>query len=313
MLKYLFIYLFILFFLKINPSYFKSYINGLKIGIIINFIWAILEFLLWQINGFMLNDFVFREKLGIDVNHTWINYRDFHGNLFLRSCGISWDPAILGFYCVLGFFIFKNKKIKLLSTLILFLGDSRSGMLALLCTTLGIKIYYYIREYMKERNINSILKIGTISILGVFLLGSFLYFKVSDVSKGGNKLRASYYKMAVLSTVERGKLGLFLFGGSSHYTGNIFSKNNNLKQELGIKHSKNWKIESDWAGILAGRGWIGFIMYVFLYIFTFLRLKLRELKSIILSIFFLGIGYIYEDSFITNIIYIYISEFEKAI
>lgn len=298
----IFIYLFILFFLKINSLYFKSYINGLKIGIMINFIWAILEFISWKINGFMLNDFIFGQKLGIDPNHAWINYRSFCGNLFLRSCGISWDPGVLGFYCVLGFFIFKRKTAKLLSIFILLLSDSRAGMLALICTILVLKIYCYI----KDKNGINVLKIGTISILGIFLLGSFLYFKISDISKGANKLRASYYKVAVLSTVERGSFGLFLFGGSPYYTGNIFSKNPNIKEKLGISGIKNWRVESDWAGILAGRGWIGFIIYIFLYIFTFFKLKSKELKAVVLSVFFLGIGYIYEDSFIANIIYIYI-------
>ena len=69
-----------------------------------------------------------------------------------------------------------------------------------------------------------------------------------------------------------------------------------------------WKIESDWAGILAGRGWIGLISYILLFCLSIYMVPDILLKKIIILFFFLGIGYYYETSLLINIILIYVNQ-----
>ena len=282
----------ILSFYFIKFSNINFFIKGLKLGILINYFWGTMEYLLWKIYFFPLNDFIFYKKLNIDVGHTWLNLRN--GNI--RICGISWDPLTIGMLSVLGFILYKNKILKIYSIFILFLSGSRAGMLAIVLTYI---CYYFFIFFKKYKKIGLILTIFMICV-SIF---SVSYFKNINFTENGNNRRKEYYFSAIASTYTNNNIGLFLFGGSPFYSGNILAENKEIgKKSLleGDMWKKNWKIESDWASILVGRGWCGIISYFILLFICAYFIKDKLLKKILLMFFFLGIGNNYESSLLLN-------------
>ncbi len=294
-------FLIILSFYKISNLNVKSFISGLKIGIFINYIWGTLEFLLWEFLKIPLNHNIFYEILRMDVGHTWLNIRD--GNI--RVCGFSWDPLTIGMLSALGFFLYNNKYLKFYSLAILYLSGSRNSILACILTYLFICIYKSLRKNKK---------LGILLIIGSLLISLTIvtYFsKYKNYESYGNSRRKQYYFSAIESTYINGNPILFLFGGSPIHTGRIFVENKELSQKTYLESNmfnSYWKIESDWAGILAGRGWIGLISYILLFCLSIYMVPDILLKKIIILFFFLGIGYYYETSLLINIILIYVNQ-----
>lgn len=295
------IFLIILSFYKISNLNIENFISGLKIGIFLNYILGTLEFLTWKFFNFPLNQYIFYDLLKMDVGHTWLNLRD--GNI--RICGFSWDPLTIGMLSAIGFFLYRNKYLKLYSLITLYLSGSRNAMLACILTY----TFFYVYKYIKRNK-----KIGVFLFTCLFFLSlsMCIYFsKYKKYESYGDSRRKQYYFSAIESTYINKSPILFFLGGSPIYTGRIFVENKHLANKTyleGEMFTGYWKIESDWAGILAGRGWLGIFSYIFLFFLSFYIIPNILLKKIIVLFFFLGIGYYYESSLLINILLIYINQ-----
>ena len=297
------IFIYMAIFLKIKNNYIEEFLRGIKYTIFLNLVWATFELILWNLNGFALNDYIFRIVLKIETTHTWLNIRN--GNI--RVCGFSWDPLNLGILSSMGYFLYKNKYMKSYSLVILYFTGSRAGQLGLILTILCN--YILKNKFKLEEIIKKYLIILMLCIFGIWIYTN----KIQNISATGDLRRKAYYLSAVKSTLINNELGSFLFGGSPFYSGNILASNEILVKETYLNErmtTSNWKIESDWAHILTGRGWIGLISYFGLFIFSYFKIKEYNLQmsQMILLYFFAGIGYYYENSIFINILLIYVNQ-----
>ena len=294
-------FLFLLIFLKIKKYEIKKFYEGIKFGIFINLIWASLELILWNLEKISLNEVIFGKVLEYNVGHTWLNTKFIFNYEMIRVCGFAWDPSFLGMLSALGVFIFKNKYLKFYSLFILLNTYSRSGQVALIFTFLSIKFI----TKLKKINYKKIIQLIIVIILGVSIVNYFI--GTTKNSHIGDKRRVQYYFSAIESTYINKNIFLFLWGGSPFKTGNPLYLNKSLQEKtlLSKNMTVGWRIESDWAGILTGRGWINFLLYLYIHIYVLFACKNKELKNITMIFLFAGIGYTYENSIIINLFLIY--------
>lgn len=298
------LFLTITIFFKINKESIHKFIAGIKLTIFLNIVWGTLEFISWETKGFLLNNYIFGDILNIDTGG--------HGWIYLRSltriglCGFSWDPLHLGILSALGVIIYKNKILKLYSLIILLLCGSRAGIVGLS----GCYLISYFMNNLKNINFKKLI-LNYILLIGIlFSMVLFFKYKVNH-DNIGDKRRKAYYISAIKSTLLKNKIETFLFGGSPFYSGNILASDIDLakKTYLGLEMYKmNWKIESDWAHILTGRGWVGLFNYFFVFFISYFKAKESILKKSILLYFVAGIGYYFESSLYINLVLIYINQ-----
>ena len=294
-------FLFLLVFIKIKKIEIIKFYKGLKIGVFINLVWATLELILWNLGKIRLNEIIFEKILGYNVGHTWLNTKFVFNYEMIRVCGFAWDPSFLGVLSVLGVFIFKNKYLKLYSLFILFNTYSRSGQVALIFTFLSVNFI----TKLKKINYKKIIQLIIVIILGISIVNYFI--GTTKNSHIGDKRRLQYYFSAIESTYINKNIFLFLWGGSPFKTGNPLYLNKSLQEKtlLSKNMTVGWRIESDWAGILTGRGWLNFLLYLYIHIYVLFVCKNKDLKNITMIFLFAGIGYTYENSIVINLFLIY--------
>lgn len=302
------IFIFMSIFIKIKKDDIKYFFKGLKITVFINLIWGLLEFIFWKFYRFWLNEYIFGDMLKIDSGgHGW---RYIRGDK-IGLCGLSWDPLHLGILSALGFFLFKKKSLKVFSLIILLLGGSRAGLIGLIGSIIFFKVLKNLNLKSKKKFFQGLVKNVILFLLGLVFIVGFFKFRIAH-NNMGDKRRKAYYISAIKSTVIKNNIGLFLFGGSPVWSGAIITLDENLSKSTylsqGMLDKIYWKIESDWAHILTGRGWIGFFSYIWIFYLSFFKINDKKMKKIILLFFFSGLGYYFENSLIINIILIYINQ-----
>ena len=288
---------------KIKKEYFQNFLVGVKGTVLITIIWATFELIAWILFEFPWNQFIFGDILGIVVDHTWLNLR----NNQIRVCGFSWDPLNAGILSALGFLLFENKFLKCYCLVILYFSGSRAAQLGLI---LCILISYLVNK-MSYLTLQRFFKIFLIFGLCIMIFIYFFCFRIKNIDAKGDMRRRQYYISAIKSTVLDKNIDTFLFGGSPFYSGNLLARDKNLGEETfleGEMYKINWKIESDWAHILTGRGWIGFLSYIIIFTLSYYKITDLKLKAILLLYFFSGIGYYYETSLFINLCLIYINQ-----
>ena len=266
------IFLYIAIFLKIENTYINEFLKGMKYTITLNLVWGTAEFIFWNFKNFSLNTYIFGEILKIQVDHSWLNLRDNN----IRVCGFSWDPLNLGILASTGYFLYENKWMKYYSLVILYLTGSRAGQLGLILALL----FSYVFKNTIKLNIKEIIKRYTLIIILIILGVGIYIIKIQNISVTGDLRRKAYYISAVKTTLMNNKLDSFLFGGSPFFSGNILNSNKKLVKETFISKKMqqlNWKIESDWAHILTGRGWIGIISYFTIFLISYLKIRNKKL------------------------------------
>ena len=303
------IFIFMSIFIKIKKDNIEYFFKGLKITIFINLIWGLLESISWKLYRFWLNEYIFGDMLKIDSGgHGW---RYIRGIDKIGLCGFSWDPLHLGILSALGFFLFKKKSLKVFSLIILLLGGSRAGLLGLIGSIIFFEVLKNFNLKNKKYFFKGLIKNVILFLLGLIFVVGFFKFRIAH-NNMGDKRRKAYYISAIKSTVIKNNIGLFLFGGSPVWSGAILTLDKNLSKSTYLSQEMidkiYWKIESDWAHILTGRGWIGFFSYIWIFYLSFFKIKDEKMKKIILLFFFSGLGYYFENSLIINIILIYINQ-----
>jgi len=292
--SYSILFLACIFLFKTNNNEFKYFFYGYKISLIINFIYA----------GFEL---LFLLSYNISITSILIGLLGFHDrqdvSIYGRIAGLMWDPYLLGIFCATGFFLFKSNALRLYILVLLYYSGSRSGQIGLLA---GLVYYYSINFKYKSKLVKS-----SCIVIGVFLIASqFIDFKrgFGGTSKDGDR-RLEYvtYIPQIWDTDET--FINTIIGGAPMYSGGRFWYSNlNSATNRTIKRD-DWIIESDWSGILLGRGIIGFLYYLLIYIMIIANQKDRNIKAICLCIFFAGIGYNYDLAIFINFILYFASSY----
>jgi len=284
---------------KTNVIEFNSFFIGYKISLAINFIYSGFELILLLVYNISINQFLFEA-----LNITGVQNVSKVG----RISGLIWDPYLLGIFCATSFFIFKNKIIKIYIIIILYYSGSRSGYLGFLAACL----YYYYPIFINDRKIifALIIILFSLVITPIFITNT-RFGKVGNQNNVGEKRRLEYFTLIPQIWESDNTFLHPLIGGAPLYTGARFyySKVESItKKSMSILKDK-WSIESDWSGILLGRGLMGFIYYLYIFFIILLKQKNRKLKAISVSIFFAGVGYNYDLAIFVNYILFFASSF----
>jgi hypothetical protein len=127
-------------------------------------------------------------------------------------------------------------------------------------------------------------------------------------SKHGNRRIEYVTFIPKIWTSDNSPLNIFL-GGAPFYSGARFYFSQLKSDTNDTSTTEKWIIESDWSGIVLGRGVISFVYYLYIFLMIMLNQKNRKLKAISISILFAGIGYNYDLAIFINFILYFSSSF----
>lgn len=282
-----------------KPEEYEStaYLKGLKITFILNFIFAIIQIIFlikYKVNIF----YSFGYAIGL--------YDTFDEQAAMnatRVTGLIWDPYVIGMYCALGFFMFKKKIVKFAIIVILFYSGSRSGQLALF---MAILYYYFpdIKKYIKKDYLFLPLFFLLITI---FLVCVPLIIDVLDFDRGFNRKSAGWRRIEYITKIPEVWANdenpcLPLFGGAPMFTGGRYMFTDVPSMAKSMEKTPKWGVETDWFGILIGRGIFGFLMYLILYLNIFFSKRERINKTLAFAVFIGGVGYIYDTAIFSMLV-----------
>jgi hypothetical protein len=271
-----------------------SFFRGYKISLIINFIYA----------GFEL---VFLLFFKISLNQMLLPFLGFIDkqdvSLYGRISGLLWDPFLMGIFCATGFFLFKNNYIKIYLLILLYYSGSRSGQVGLLVAI----VYYYSNHFFSYRRV---VLIFFFAIVFAFVIPRFIDFNrgFHGTSKFGSRRIEYVTFIPKIWQADITPLHIFL-GGAPWYSGARFYFSQLKSHTNDTSANEKWVIESDWSGVILGRGVIGFLCYFYVFLMIVLNQKNRKLKAVSLAIFFAGIGYNYDLAIFINYTLFFSSSF----
>lgn len=296
-------------FLK-KPNKLESicFIKALKVCFVLNYIFASLQLIIIII--FKVNIFYY---LGYYL-HIYDSVNTDMVQNATRITGFIWDPYVLGMFCAVGFFIFTSKYMKLWVIILLYFSSSRAGQLGLLMACI---IYYRhsVKRFLKKDCFALPLFFLTLFciILCVPTIIDFL-----DLDRGFSRTSVGWRRVEYITKLpevwsqDRNLLYIF-FGGAPGYTGARYVLTSVDSMAKNTIFTLYWSVESDWFGILIGRGIVGFLGYFILHIKIILSKKSNLNRALVAAIFFGGIGYVYDTAIFSCFIVYFAGNFVDSI
>lgn len=277
----------------------KSFIKGFKIVLVINYFFALIQLLIIKIYGINIF-YYFGFYLGI------YETADLASTSISRITGLIWDPYVLGMFCAIGFFLFKKTWMKVFIVVLLFFSYSRSGEVGF-----AAGFCYWIYPKLKK-----IWKKDALALpLLLFMFVPFLLFfpkalDKMDFSRGFDRKSQGWRRVEYITKIpevwaEDDNPFFALFGGAPFYTGAryIFTSVDSMAKDDSKRISGGdeeklyyWCVETDWFGILLGRGIFGLFSYLSLFLYIFQMKISRTNKAIAMAVFIAGVGYYYDSA-----------------
>lgn len=303
-----FIYIPILFGLGVLREKFplyKYFKRALLWVVRIHCVWAIIQFLFWNIFDLNINEIIFKDFLNgfIDISFEQILI-NIKGKTQIRAAGLTIHVAFAALM-MMGVCFEKNYLLKLLYCLSCVLSMSRTGIVAsfglfffqLICLLFSI-------EKSKRKKIFCRGAIISASICVIFLLGyltiPFVKEQVNNVldrflninsNKDGSKRHVMYPIYAVFSWIVDLNLFQKIWGIGARVSGLVFVNSNYVSKNMIFNNemlTTAWEVECDFAAILLGDGIVGFAFYLCM-LYILIKSKNRELASLGLGLFVFGI------------------------
>lgn len=281
--------IFLIFLRKPTSLDFKYFIDGFKISLIIDYFYALVQLIILLVFKININNYLLFYVASLSMDY----------NLGTRVSGLCWDPYILGMFCAIGFFIFNNKKLRLLILTLLYFTFSRSGQVAFIA---GFAVYFYSKYKKKINNKNIVI------LCSIFLILPFFIPKVIellDFNRGFNKNSVGWRRIEYIICIpeiwmkDNNPLYI-LFGCAPYYSGARFFYSGLDCMTNRCEFSPYWLIETDFTAIILGRGIVGFLFHLLFYINILLKQKNLLFKIICTCIFVGGIGYNYDMAIYIN-------------
>jgi hypothetical protein len=296
------IYLLAIAFLKkTNSIEFDSFLWGYKISLIINFIYVGFELVFLFVYKISINNMLFAY-----LNITKVRTVNVDILKNARVSGLVWDPYLLGIFCATSFFLFKSKLARLYILVALYFSGSRSGQVGFFFAFL----YYYGRFFMTNRKIVFVFLTVIVMTAGMpIILKQLNFMRGFEGNSHGGQRRIEYVTFIPKIWANDDTILNLLVGGAPASSGARFFYSPIDSVTKSTILTNNWSIESDWSGVLLGRGVLGFIYYLFIYLLIMLRQKNRTLKAMALAILFAGIGYNYDLAIFINCILFFAASF----
>lgn len=294
----------------------NNFFSGLKLSLFVQAIWGVLEIIAWRFFSFKFNDFIFVNVLKLNerlnINHSFTNFIWSDGSQVFRITGIGWEPASFALYMILGYILFDNYILKLLFTGLLFLSNSRTGLVAFFV----VNVFYFFRLSISRKYYKNLLNtrnivISIIIVLIITLIVKINLFNINDTiqltisririqninTDNSYSTHYSYYPASINILFNYSNIKSILFGYGSRISGYAFNMYTNIStQPINIP----WNPETDVVSILIGNGILGFIAF---YTMLFYCIKRSSTKTalVIFGFFISGFLYIYNMAFWYNL------------
>jgi hypothetical protein len=278
---------------KPKESEVRSFLLGFKITLFINYMFSLVQ--LFFILVFRVNIFYY---LGYYIG-LYENANLAERNIS-RVTGLIWDPYVIGMFCTLGFFIFKRKIMKIIILVILFFSYSRAGQVGFFCGV-SYLIFPHVKKILKKDYFA--LPVVFIFLCAIVILLPVI-IDVLDVDRGFSRSSSGWRRVEYITKIPEIWAAdknpcLVLFGGAPFYTGGryMFTTVNSMAKGEGGCY---WCVETDWFGLLLGRGIFGILVYISLFLRILTKKVNRTNKAIALAIFVGGVGYLYDSAIFTS-------------
>ncbi|MCE7626709.1 O-antigen ligase family protein [Vibrio fluvialis] len=297
----------------------KQFLKGIVAATFFHAVYSWVFFYDWYLGSGLLH-IQLMESLGItaeSVGHTLINYII---RPIVRASGLHWDPAYFGLWgaALIGFaFSYKNRRLLMLTTFIVlipwFFTFSRTAYVALILASITFFIYFIKLVSLKKFVFSVLLLSFSFSVITITLVNksessdvnvSYIIESRTNTKSQGNQ-RHLFYPLYALEAVSVDPIH-FLFGYGNRNSGRSFLYSGVDLPGWDVKTKPPFDIETDWFKILAAQGFIGFILYNILFIYTtfcngrfyliYRNPYYLYMFWLLIMLYFCGFFYVYIDS-----------------
>jgi len=310
---------------KYKSLSYKHYINGFIIGVFIHAYYSLYQAAMWYLYQTDIHT-PFLNSIGVtdeSVGHELVNFLILP---IIRSSGLHWDPAYFGLWGAIVILLIyyksricsNHKIIYNISIIVLILSwilsFSRTGYFAFVMVLIVMQTSSYFSHSIRRLKLLQIVKMTiVISIISCAIYSSLPSDIQSHITKGvlyrfthdENDEGSARHIMYPLYTLE-GSLHdpfHFVFGYGARNSSRAISFGGNLEEFTETEVA--FDIESDICKMLANYGFLYFIAYLYFnFMIVKFYVKTQNLQRVdnlflllsVLSIFFSGIFYAYNDS-----------------
>lgn len=299
-------------FLKFCESEIIELVRGIRIGLLLNIIWGFIQFALFSLARFDINDFLFNKILLIRENASTFN------TSLNTMCitGLNWHPAQLVPVIVLSYFLFDNILIKCFLFFLAFISTSTTCIVAItLCFVVDL-----IKSWKKLRCVRAkdffVVMILTSIVLLIFVLKvNIISYFINHVMRVINRINSAFtnininnstmlhlrYYTAYPLILSKYSLMDALFGVGFECSGYPFTELFGQYASL-----KSWHVESDLINFLVGRGIIWSISHYVLLCVIFIKGRRISPKYAMMILVLICCGILYNNNFLWVEFLIYI-------
>ncbi len=313
---------------------YQCYIKGFIIGVFIHAYYSVFQAVMWYLYQTDIHT-TFLNSMGVteeSVGHGLVNFLILP---VIRSSGLHWDPAYFGLWGAIVILLIyykpqtsKRHKILYNITIIILilswiLSFSRTGYFALIMALIVMQICSHYNCSIRRIRMLQLVKISvSISIISLSIYASLPSDTQSNLIKGfayrfthnendEGSVRHIMYPLYTLEGITHDPLH-FIFGYGARNSSRAILFGGNLKEFTSTEIT--FDIESDFCKMLANYGIVYFIIYLYFnYKIVKLYVKTENFQysynifliTSVISIFFSGIFYIYNDSKWVWFIYIF--------
>lgn len=294
----------------------------------IHLIWAIFQYSLWTFFDFDLNNFFFTSLLGGLGKEGWTAVSNLGTAndpiVVLRVSGLNSDGAFLGIIVIIGIVLDRSLVFKILGLAVTFISMQRSTILAIV-----VMLLLFIIQILTHRrpgmHLPKLKPIGYFSLIAlvvaialIFILSPEIRNSVSlfasrfDITKltSGNDsgtMRHLLYIPETLRLLIALGFVVALFGVGPKTSGLIFSMAPNSVSEILNKTMESgavWTIESDFASVMAGCGFVGGACYLASF-FQWAKSRNNSVQLLAITLFIFGLMYNFTQLMFIRLLFLY--------
>lgn len=315
----------VVFFLRFSNKEIEELIKGIRMGLFINIIWSFVQFTLYLLIKFDINDFVFSKVLPMREKASTFN------TSLSTMCvtGINWHPAQLVPIIILAYFFFDDILIRCLLIFLAVISTNTTCVVALaLCFVLdfirniGQKKKKRNLRYLKIKNFLIVLTLIIVVVFIVIAKGNIIIYFINHISRVIERINSAYTGVNVNNStmlhlryytsypliLSHYGLKEALFGIGFECSGYPFTELYGQYEGL-----KSWHVESDLINFLVGRGLIWTVShYAFLFMIAIKGRKI-SFKYTMTILVLIGSGILYNNNFlwIEFLIYVFFIAINK--
>ena len=282
----------------VNSVMKRYYINGLKVSILLQLFWEIMQIISWYAFDKNLNQELF-SSLKV-LSNIKLTQSDIYGNY--RFTGLGWQSSNLAIALLLGYILFNNKYIRFACIIGIIASTSRVGVVSLVIIIL-YQIIFVKKRLRIIRNKKDIILVALFGSLGVCFLTTQIDIMQGIVHSLSNMAKRFtdiswdlhfLYYLWIPEILSKMPYLNILFGYGLGCSGYAYSHYKDV-----YVNSGPWIPENDFCSSLFGIGVIGLLAQYVWYLYSMHKRKKNSKDyMVLLMIFFAGFMYAYINSWV---------------